>query len=116
MHGDSLTPPIQNGLGVYYLLVMLLNLGYAAYLLFISKNKTQAIVWIIAGGVFLLHAFVYFGHLGWMLPQGFRGTTTRIMGAMGGQMGPILYVLSMVGLFVLFLYFRKFLTQPLVAW
>ncbi len=115
MHGD-LTPHIQNGLGIYYLLVMLLNLGYAAYHFWIAKNKTQALVWIGAAGVFLLHALAYFAHFGWTLPHGFRDTTTHIMGMLGGQMGPILYVLAMVVLFVLFLYYRKFLTDPPVAW
>src|SRR5437868_5290316 len=76
MHSD-LTPHIQNGLAIYYLLVMLLNIGYAAYLLYFARNKVQALVWIAAAAVFLIHAFAYFAHQGWALPQGFKDMTTR---------------------------------------
>ena len=50
MHGE-LTPHIQNGLGVYYLLVLLLNLGFAAYLFWLGKNKPQALLWTVVGVV-----------------------------------------------------------------
>ena len=38
------------------------------------------------------------------------------MGAAGGQAGPILYTTLSVAGFLLFLYYRKFLTYPTVAW
>jgi hypothetical protein len=116
MHGsENLTPTIQDGLGIYYLLVMLLNLGFAAYYFFKGRQRGWGLVWAVVAGVFLLHAVAYFLHLGWVLPEGFRNATTRLMGAMGGQMGPILYTTLSVVAFILFLYFRKFLTEPVVA-
>src|SRR5271154_2883578 len=117
MHGsDALTGTIQNGLGIYYMLVVVLNLGFAAYYFSASRNKAQGLLWVVVSGLFLVHALAYFGHLGWMLPRGFRDSVTNMMGAMGGQLGPIVYtVLSVLG-FVLFLRYRALITRPTVAW
>jgi hypothetical protein len=115
MHNE-LSTSLQNGLGVYYLLVVLLNLGYAAYLFWGQRNRGQALLWTVVGGVFFIHAILYFAHLQLVLPEGIRSTTTYVMGLYGGQLGPILYTtLSVVG-FVLMLYYRRFFTQPIVAW
>jgi hypothetical protein len=115
MH-ETLTPSIQNGLGVYYLLVMALNLGFAAYWFFACRDQKQTAIWSAVAGVFLIHAVAYFSHLGWILSEDLRQGTTRLMGEMGGQLGPILYTsLSVVG-FILFLRYRRFLTEPIVAW
>jgi Cytochrome b(C-terminal)/b6/petD len=116
MHNAELTSSIQNGLGIYYLLVVALNLGFAIYQLRFRRDVLQAIIWVAAAGVFLVHAIAYFFHAGWTLPQGFRDSTTQLMGLMGGQLGPILYVTGAVVGFVFFLRFRAFLTAPLVAW
>jgi hypothetical protein len=106
---------VQTGLGVYYLLVVLLNLGLAAYFVYARRDRPWAVVWAAVAGIFLIHALVYLVHYGPVLPQGFRELTTRIMGAYGGQAGPILYTLMSVLAFVLFLRFRHFFTQPVVA-
>jgi Cytochrome b(C-terminal)/b6/petD len=104
---------VQTGLGVFYLLVVLLNLGFALYQ---GKGKRDAraglygAIWSV---VFLVLAIPYLAHSGWQLGGSFRGLTTRIMGAAGGQAGPILYTTLSVAGFLLFLYYRKFLT---VAW
>src|SRR5439155_7606692 len=93
------------------------DVGFAAYFWF-RRDRNQAIIWIAVTGVFLLHMLAYLTPLGahLLLPLGFRNFTTRLMGAWGGQAGPILYTgLSVVG-FVLFLMFRRTLTQPFVAW
>src|SRR5438105_1370768 len=116
MQGSVLTPSVQNGLGVYYLLVVLLNLGFAIYQLRFRRDVLQGIIWVAAAGVFLIHALAYFFHVGWILPQGFRDWVTQLMGMMGGQLGPILYVAGAVVAFIIFLRFRAFLTLPLVAW
>jgi hypothetical protein len=110
MHGtENLTSSIQTGLGVYYVLAALLNLGFAAYQLKLQRNSFQAIIWAVVSGVFLIHAIAYFAELGWVLPQGLRNLADAFM-------GPVSYfVLSVTG-FILFLYFRRFLTQPAVAW
>jgi hypothetical protein len=110
MHGtENLTSSIQTGLGVYYVLAALLNLGFAAYQLKFQRNSFQAVIWTVVSGVFLIHAIAYFAQLGWVLPQGLRDLADAFM-------GPVTYfVLSVTG-FILFLYFRRFLTQPVVAW
>lgn len=116
MHDSNLTPSIQNGLAIYYLLVVLLNVGYALYHLRFRRDGLQGVLWLAVGGLFLIHAIAYFAHWGWTLPQGFRDWVTQLMGMMGGQLGPILYVTGAVVAFILFLRFRAFLTLPLVAW
>jgi hypothetical protein len=112
----SLDKGLQNGLAVYYLLVALLNFGFAAYWLYSAKKMVAGVVWAAVGTVFLIHSIAYFGHVQWVLPVGFRAFTTWFMGLYGGQMGPILYfTLSILG-FIVLLYFRKFFVQPHVAW
>jgi hypothetical protein len=107
---------LQNALGVYYLLVAVLNFGFAAWWFYAAKKKAPALVWTAVSGVFLVHALLYLAHSGPVLSRSIRDFTTQFMGLYGGQMGPILYVtLSIVG-FVLLLYFRRFFVQPNVAW
>jgi hypothetical protein len=107
---------LQNALAVYYLLVALLNVGFALWWYKAGKNSLAAALWAIVSGVFLVHALLYLSHSGPVLPIGIRTFTTWIMGLYGGQMGPILYVsLSMVG-FIILLIFRRFFVQPNVAW
>ena len=119
LHGfKSLTEwnSVQTGLGVYYLLVVLLNVGFAAYHYYSRRDMRQTIIWGAVSGVFLIHALIYLIRQGPVLPQGFRDAVTGVMGWYGGQMGPILYsTLSVIG-FIVFLRFRRFLTAPLVAW
>jgi hypothetical protein len=105
----------QTGLAVYYLVAVVLNLGFAIYWLR-RRNATQGAVWSAVAGVFLVHALLYFLRVGPILPAWFRDDTTCLMGLLGGQMGPILYVsLAVVG-FALLLFFRRFFTDPIVAW
>jgi hypothetical protein len=61
MH-ETLTPTIEAGLGFYYLVVVLLNLGFAAYYHYSERNRNQAILWSLVAAVFLIHAVVYFAH------------------------------------------------------
>lgn len=114
-HGH-LANSTQNGLAWFYLLVVLLNLGFVAYQHYVRKDRRQTLIWAIVAGVFLIHSLAYFAHLGWQLPQGFKDFTTSLMGLYGGQMGPILYFLISVVGFILLLYYRRVLTEPLVAW
>jgi hypothetical protein len=158
MH-EFLTAPIEVGIGSYYLLVVLLNLGFAAYHFFYGKNRFQALVWTIVSGVFFIHAMVYFlnaqslnaanrqvsmaedhraklqsdkassdaiadareeitkarahveevEHSQWIISHGARDLVDWFM-------GPITYFVASVALFAVFLNFRSYLTQPLVAW
>jgi hypothetical protein len=106
----------QTGLGVFYLLIVLLNLGFAIYQ---GRAKRDTGVGLFGLGwavLFLFQAVFYLIHYGWQLDAGLRRGTTSLMLAYGGQAGPILYsTLSVIG-FALFLYFREFLTRPAVAW
>ncbi len=107
---------LQTGLAVFYFLVVLLNVGFALYQLRYRQNSTQGLLWLVVAGVFLVHALLYASHHGPVLSPGFRAFTTRLMGAWGGQAGPILYTaLSVIG-FVLFLRYRATLTEPSIAW
>jgi hypothetical protein len=110
MHTETLSPDIQNGLGVYYLLVTILNLGFAAYFYWgPRRDMTQVAIWSGVAGLFLIHAVAYFLHFGWILPAGVREFVNFVL-------GPVSYfILAVVG-FVLLLYFRKFFTDPIVAW
>jgi hypothetical protein len=112
----TLTTAFQTDLGVFYLIAVALNLGFTAYQHRVKKNKNLTRLGIVSSGIFLIHALAYLAHLDWQLPEGFRVFTTNLMGAMGGQAGPILYTtLSVLG-FILFLRYRKPLTEPGAAW
>jgi hypothetical protein len=105
----SLDPGLQNALAVYYLLVALLNFGFAAYWFYGAKKQAAGAVWGLVGALFAVHSIAYFAHLGWVLPIGLRELINHLT-------GPIVYTtLSVIG-FVLILYFRKFFVQPHVAW
>jgi hypothetical protein len=107
---------LQTGLGLFYLLVVLLNVGFALRQILVARDKKAGLFGAVPAAVFLFLAAFYLVRQGWQLDAGIRGFTTRLMGAYGGQAGPILYTtLSVVG-FALFLYYRRFLTQPVVAW
>jgi hypothetical protein len=59
MH-TNLTPSIQVGIGVFYLLVVLLNIGYVAYCYYAKRDMTQVLIWSIVAAIFLVHAGAYF--------------------------------------------------------
>jgi hypothetical protein len=109
MHGSELDHALQTGLGAYYILVVLLNLGFAFYQLKVRKAVFQAGLWGLVAGVFLIHAAVYLSGHGWIMPRSARDLVDAVM-------GPISYFCIAVGAFFLFVYFRKFLTEPVVAW
>jgi len=105
----AISDSLQNGLGYYYLLVMLMNLGFAAYWYFDRKNLAQTAVWGIVSLVFLFHAVLYLSHHGFIIPVG-------IQEAVNTAMNPVTYfVLAVLGL-VLLLWLRAFFTDPVVAW
>jgi hypothetical protein len=113
---EGLAPSLQTGLGIYYLIVVLLNAGFGAYQQFVRRDKQLGFAGFLLAVIGLVHAVPYLAGHGWELSPSLRAATTRLMGAAGGQAGPILYtVLSVVG-FGVFIYYRRFLTQPLVAW
>ena len=109
MHGSELDHSAQTGLAVFYLLVVIMNLGFAFYQYHFSKNRTQAAVWGIVAAVFLIHSFAYFAGAHWILSQSIRNGVDWFI-------GPVTYFVGATLAYVIVLYFRKFLTQPVVAW
>jgi hypothetical protein len=110
MHDDILKHELQTGLGVYYLLVTILNLGFAAYFYYGPKRVLQQVaIWAGVAALFLIHAVFYLLHQGGILPAGLREFINFVL-------GPVSYfVLAVIG-FVALLYFRKFFTEPVVGW
>src|SRR5262245_1901965 len=118
MHSGSgaLTPSVMTGLAVFYLMAVALNVGYAAYQYYARGDLKQTAIWGGVAALFLVHALLYLARVPLVLPAIFTDTTTWLMGLYGGQAGPILYVcLSVIG-FIALLRFRKFFTEPAVAW
>jgi hypothetical protein len=106
---EGLSGAMQTGLGVYYFLVFLLNVGFAAYWYYERKNVKQATLWSVISGVFFFHAFLYLVHLGPTLPLGVRHLVD-------GFMGPVTYFVGACIGFWAMLQFRKFFSDPSVAW
>jgi hypothetical protein len=105
----GLNASLQTGLGAYYLLVALLNLGFAAYWFYQRKNLLQTLVWTVVAGIFLVHAGLYFSHHGFIIPIALQDFVNSVM-------NPVSYfVLAVIGLIV-GLWLRRFFTEPIVAW
>src|SRR5438105_15454862 len=103
----KLDTQLQNGLAVFYLMAAFLNAGFALYF-FKTKEGLKALVWSLVAALFLVHTVAYFAHLGWTISP----SVTRPIDAM---MGPVTYTLLSVVGFVLVIVFRRFFTNPLVA-
>jgi hypothetical protein len=106
---ESLSGSMQTGLGVYYFLIFLLNLGFAAYWHYSKNNAKQASLWSIVSAVFLFHAFLYLAHIGPVAPIALRDLVNEVM-------GPTTYFVGATAAFVAILSFRKQVTDPGVAW
>ena len=113
-HGSAqLGGGVRVGLVVFYLIMVLLNLGFAGFQC--RRDPRKFLLGVIFAGVFLLHAAI-FAPFGIPLPAGIKHFTTWLMGLYGGQMGPILYTVVSVIAFLAFLRYRQFFTEPAVAW
>jgi hypothetical protein len=110
MHNhDALTGAMQTGLGVFYFLVFLMNLGFAAYWYYDRRDVKQASFWSVVSGVFAFHAFLYIFHIGPTLPLFLRHTADALM-------GPVSYFVGACIGFWAVLQFRRVFTEPAVAW
>lgn len=115
-HVETLARELQIGLGVFYLLAALMNLGFA-YPYYRRNDTKMAGIWAAVAGVFFLHAVLYllppevFGPVGahLILPVGLRHGVDTMMNAVS-------YFVISVAAFILALRFRKFVTEPVVAW
>lgn len=109
MHGNVLTPSVQNGLGIFYLLVALMNVGFAIYQNSVTKSRTQPLIWGFVAGIFLIHGLANFLHADWVLAGGIKDLINNAM-------NPVSYfVLATLGLIAL-LYFRAAVVDPIVGW
>src|SRR5262249_47249354 len=124
MNHNGLTGGEQTGLGVYYFLVFLLNLGFAAYWHYQRRNARQATLWAVVSGLFLFHAFLYLAHFGPVMPLALRHLVDLIMGPttyfLAASLGFFLVLLADEVLLKLGLtrrpYLRPFFTDPITAW
>jgi hypothetical protein len=108
-NNHGLSPSLQNGLAVYYLLVAAMNVGFAAYFYYALKNLTQVAIWLAVAALFLIHAVAYFGHVGWTIPSLAQESVNYVM-------NPISYFVVAVLVLILGLYYRRTFTDPVVAW
>jgi Cytochrome b(C-terminal)/b6/petD len=100
---------LQNGLGVYYLLVALMNLGFALYFFLGAKRPVAGVLWGAVTVLFLVLAAAYLTHHGPVIP---KVVTERV----DFLMGPVVYTSLSIAGFILLLVFRRFFVQPQVAW
>ena len=107
-HAHTLSPSLQTGLGFYFLIVACMNVGFS-YFYYTLKNMLQAIIWLVVAGVFLIHAVAYFAHADWIIPD-------AVQNAVNFVMNPVSYFVVACAVLVLGLAFRKFFTDPIVAW
>ena len=109
MHHE-LSSSVSSGLAVFYVLAAALNAGCAYYHVR-HRNRPQASLWLLAAGVFLLHALLYLSPFGKHLVI----SETLADWVNWGTNAVSYFVLSTIA-FAVVLYFRKQLTSPAVAW
>src|SRR5438094_84470 len=99
MHDShALSPSLQTGIGLFYFLVMLMNVGFALYFYYERKNQTQTIVWSVVAGIFGLQAVVYLAHFGWSIPP-------WLQHAINAAMDPRIYfILACIGFALLLIF------------
>lgn len=108
----SLDHGLQNGLGVFYLICALMNIGFGWYYQRHAVPRRQGIAtfWYAIAGLFAFHALAYgVFHAGWIIPKSIRLAVDRVA-------DPISYTVLSILAFAALLYWRKFLTDPQIAW
>src|SRR5262245_56491625 len=104
----TLDHSLQTGLGVYYLLCALMNLGFAYYFHRVVQPRKAdlAAIWYAVAALFLFHALAYgVFHAGWVISASIRN-------AVDFATGPITYTVLSVVAFAALLYWRRFFTNP----
>jgi hypothetical protein len=109
MHRE-LSSSVTSGLAAYYVLAAALNAGFAYYHVR-HRNRPQALIWLLAAGVFLIHTFLYLAPIG----QHLTISETLADWVNWGTNAVTYFVLSTAA-FIIVLLFRKQLTSPPVAW
>src|SRR5262245_27441634 len=108
----TLDHTLQTGLGVFYLLCALMNVGFALYYHRLAQPRRAdfAMIWYAVAALFLVHAAAYgVFHAGWVISKSVRD-------AVDFATGPITYTLLSIVAFAAVLYWRRFFTNPQVAW
>ncbi len=106
-HG--LSHSLQTGIGLFYLLAMLMNVGFALYQHYERKNQLQTMIWGAVAGIFGVHAIAYLLHVGWAIFPWLKDGVDWVM-------GPTTYfALAVVG-FTVVLLGRRAATEPVAAW
>lgn len=100
---------LQTGIGLFYFLAVVMNVGFALYQYYERKNTTQALIWGIVAAVFGIHAVAYLAHFGWPIFPWLQHFVDWVM-------GPVTYFLLAILGFTLVLVFRRIATEPVVAW
>src|SRR5436190_20994126 len=106
----TLEAPVLKGLATYYVLVAILNAGYAFFHVK-QRNRPQALLWLLVAGLFLVHAFVYLSPAG-----GHAIISERLTHFIDSVTNAVSYFVLSTTAFILLLVFRKQLTAPPVAW
>ena len=108
-HGTEVSPGVATGIGVYFVLLCLLNAGAAWYVSRRSQKKPLVVLWgLVAFGYLLCSAMALNGNPV-LLPEGFKQTVNWIA-------GPVTFTFGSLGFFVTFLMLRRFFVRPVVAW
>jgi len=108
MH-NHLSDSLQTGIGLFYFLVMLMNVGFALYQHYERKDQLQTIIWGVVAGVFGIHALAYLLHFGWSIFPWMQNFIDWVM-------NPVSYFVLAVAGFALVLIFRRTTTEPVFAW
>jgi hypothetical protein len=105
----AMSGSLQTGIGLFYILVALMNVGFALYQQQTLKNAVQALIWYIVAGVFAALGVLYLVHQGIEIFDWLKNGIDFVM-------GPVTYFcLAVVG-FTLLLIFRRQATEPVFAW
>ncbi len=110
MHDSHGVPgTLQTGIGLFYLLAALMNVGFALYHGQVSKDKLQEMIWYFVAAVFGVHAVAYLAHFGWPIFPWLQHFVDWVM-------NPVSYFVLACLAFGALIYFRAFFTTPWVAW
>ena len=55
---------LQTGIGIFYFLAALMNVGFALHYQKVAKDMLQAIIWYVVAGAFALLGVLYMAHHG----------------------------------------------------
>lgn len=106
-HG-SLDNSVQSGLAWWYVIAVALNVGFGIYQTN-KRHRLSALVAFAWAGLFAVHALAYFAKQGWVISHSITHAVDSVTNAV------TYFVFSTVA-FVAVLVWRRFFTEPNVAW